>query len=239
MKELLKIEIVEEKQTVNARDLHFYLEVNSKFADWIKNRIEKYDFQENQDYITFSKILEKDLNQELTGRPTKEYYLSISMAKELSMVENNEKGKQARKYFIQCEQELQNKYIPMPNFSNPVEAARAWADEVEQRELAQKQRDYAIANKANIGARRETTAMNIASQKSKQVKKLQIELDISKEYASIKAVEIRTKEKYSWRKLRDYCNSNELTMKKIFDANYGEVNTYPAIAWLKVYNVEL
>ena len=54
---------------------------------------------ENQDFVTFSKNLEK-------GRPRLEYALTLDMAKELSMVERNEKGKQARKYFIECEKKL-------------------------------------------------------------------------------------------------------------------------------------
>lgn len=45
------------------------------------------------------------------GRPLKEYYITLDMAKELSMVENNEKGKEARKYFIECEKKLKNQYI--------------------------------------------------------------------------------------------------------------------------------
>lgn len=77
-----------------------YLEVNSKFADWIKNRINQYDFIENQDYI---------IKEVFTGRrPRKEYYVTLDMAKELCMVENNEKGRQARRYFIECEKRLKN-----------------------------------------------------------------------------------------------------------------------------------
>ncbi len=47
-------------QTVNARDLHEFLEITSKFADWIKNRIIECKFRENIDFIVFSKNLEKD-----------------------------------------------------------------------------------------------------------------------------------------------------------------------------------
>ncbi|EAM0325957.1 phage antirepressor Ant, partial [Campylobacter coli] len=42
------------------------------------------------------------------GRPRKEYYITLDMAKELCMVENNEKGRQARRYFIECEKRLKN-----------------------------------------------------------------------------------------------------------------------------------
>ncbi|HED0574370.1 TPA: antA/AntB antirepressor family protein [Campylobacter jejuni] len=84
----------------NVENLFCYLEVNSKFADWIKNRINQYDFIENQDYI---------IKEVFTGRrPRKEYYVTLDMAKELCMVENNEKGRQARRYFIDCEKRLKN-----------------------------------------------------------------------------------------------------------------------------------
>jgi phage anti-repressor protein len=83
-------------QTVNARDLHRELGVGRDFTNWIKARIEKYDFIENQDFIILAKTGEK-------GRPLKEYHISIDMAKELSMLERNAKGKEARRYFIMME----------------------------------------------------------------------------------------------------------------------------------------
>lgn len=81
---------------VNARELHEFLEVGSKFADWIKNRIEKYGFIENQDFITLSNFLEN-------GGRTIEYILKLDTAKELAMVENNTRGSQIRRYFIAVE----------------------------------------------------------------------------------------------------------------------------------------
>ena len=88
----------ESVETVNARELHGFLGVGKDFSTWIKSRIEQYGFTEDQDYIlTFPKTGERG-NVKLI-----EYHLSIDMAKELSMVERNEKGRQARKYFIECE----------------------------------------------------------------------------------------------------------------------------------------
>ena len=119
------------------------------------------------------------------------------------------------------------------------EALRMYADEVEQRELMQKQRDEAIRTKAYISDKKTATAMNTASQKSREVEKLKRELDKSKEFASIKAAEIRLKSKFDWKPLRNYCTSHELEMPKIFDANYGSVRTYPAEAWQAIYGVDL
>ena len=91
-----------ELNSVNARDIHNYLQVNSKFADWIKRAISKYDFKENIDYVCFLKN-EKAGNNAIS----KEYIVTMDMAKELAMLENNPKGKETRKYFINCEKELQ------------------------------------------------------------------------------------------------------------------------------------
>ena len=118
-------------ETVNAKELHEFLEVRSKFADWIKNRISEYDFVENQDFVTFSKNLEK-------GRPRLEYALTLDMAKELSMVERNEKGKQARKYFIECEKKLKEQTVPqsVQPIGELEDKMRVWAFVIEQTTLA-------------------------------------------------------------------------------------------------------
>jgi hypothetical protein len=52
-------------------------------------------------------------------------------------------------------------------------------------------------------------------------------------------VEIATKRKYNWKELRNFCNSHELEMPKIYDANYGSVRTYPKQAWKGVYGINL
>ena len=88
---------------VSARELHEFLEVRSRFADWFKNRVEKYSLIEGQDFVPvegFSKNLEKG------GRPEIDYALTLDTAKELAMVQNNEQGKAARQYFIDCEKQL-------------------------------------------------------------------------------------------------------------------------------------
>jgi hypothetical protein len=136
--------------------------------------------------------------------------------------------------------------IKLPEFTSPALAARAWAEEFERRQTAESQRNEAIRTKAWIGTKREATAMATASIKSKECNKfknkseeLEIELDKSKQFASVKLCEIKTKKKFDWHRLRNYCTSHELEMKKIFDSNYGEVNSYPAQAWEDVYGVSL
>ncbi len=100
MNELIKVEINENnEQIVSARLLHEFLEVKTKFNDWINKRVEKYNFIENIDFVT---LTQKKVTAQGNEIEYKDYFLKIDMAKELSMIENNEKGSLARKYFIEC-----------------------------------------------------------------------------------------------------------------------------------------
>ena len=120
-------------ETVNARELHAFLEVQTRFNDWIKNRIEQYDFVENQDFlvVTEKKVTMTDAGEKATL--IKEYHITLDMAKELAMVERTEKGKQARQYFIECERKLRETQAKLAP-KTYVEALRTLADEVEAHE---------------------------------------------------------------------------------------------------------
>lgn len=86
------------------------MEVKSAFKDWMARRISDYDFTDGQDFCSF--LSETNSG----GRPAKEYHISLDMAKELSMVERNDKGKEARKYFIECESRARSTAI---DYSSP------------------------------------------------------------------------------------------------------------------------
>lgn len=109
-------------RTINARDLHAWLDVKSEFRNWIKNRIDQFGFAQDVDFVA---------GNFLPGSDQIDYHLALDMAKELSMVERTPKGKEARLYFIACERRAQS--LQFPNFDDPVAAARAWADEREHR----------------------------------------------------------------------------------------------------------
>lgn len=97
MNELMKIEERNGEQLVSARELYKFLEITERFQQWIDKKIEKYNFKENKDYIG-CKFFNTLANQEL-----QDYLLKIPMAKELAMLQNNAKGKEAREYFMRCE----------------------------------------------------------------------------------------------------------------------------------------
>lgn len=94
-------------RTVSGRELHKFLDSKRDFSNWIKSRIEQYDFEPNKDYIVCSPKL---ASKKRGGHNSTEYYLTLDMAKELAMVERNAKGKQARQYFIDCEKQLKAQY---------------------------------------------------------------------------------------------------------------------------------
>ncbi len=87
-------------QLCNARDLHAYLQISKDFSSWIKDRILQYEFNDGVDYLELSPELGKTTKD---GHPSKNYHLTLDMAKELAMVENNEQGKVARRYFIELD----------------------------------------------------------------------------------------------------------------------------------------
>ena len=94
-------------QLCNARDLHAFLESKCQYANWIKDRINEYGFIQDEDYLV--------ITERTNGRPRKEYHITLDMGKELGMVERNERGRQIRKYFIECERRAtQPKQIALP-----------------------------------------------------------------------------------------------------------------------------
>nr|DAT24647.1 MAG TPA: AntA/AntB antirepressor [Caudoviricetes sp.] len=144
-------------QAVNARELHGFLKSRQDFSTWIKNRIADYDFVENQDFVRFHKKMEAN-NATLI-----EYAITLDMAKELSMVERNEQGKQARKYFIECEKRL---HATMPQ--TYIEALQALLDSEKQKQalLTQVQKDAPKVRHYDLVAER-TNLMNASQVGSK------------------------------------------------------------------------
>lgn len=97
MNELIKVDYSGEKPAVSARELHEFLEVKTAYKDWFPRMCE-YGFTEGQDFCSF-------LSESTGGRPAQDAALSIDMAKEICMLQRNEKGKIARQYFLQLERD--------------------------------------------------------------------------------------------------------------------------------------
>ena len=97
MNEIIKVNYENDRPTVLARDLHQFLGVGSEFSHWFKRMCE-YGFSEGTDFSPF-------LTESSGGRPAQDAQLTIEMAKEICMLQRNERGKQARQYFIQLEKD--------------------------------------------------------------------------------------------------------------------------------------
>lgn len=117
MNELIKVSTTNERQTVLGRDLYEFLEVNSNYTTWF-NRMCEYGFEEEKDFISYLPNLE---SSQFGGQNKINHQLTLDMAKEISMIQRSDKGKQARQYFIECERKLTQLSLPQ----NYVEALKA------------------------------------------------------------------------------------------------------------------
>lgn len=123
--------------------------------------------------------------------------------------------------------------LAIPDFSDPAAAARAWAEQYEARLIAEK-------TKAEIGSRREATAMNTASQAVKKANALEQELDKAKQYCSVKRMTmINHGQPFDWRALKTASAEMDRPPIDVFDQNYGTVKAWHADVWREVYALEI
>lgn len=121
----------------------------------------------------------------------------------------------------------------LPNFADPAAAARAWASEYEARLLAER-------TKAEIGSRREATAMNTASQAVKKANKLELEMDRSRSYATVKRMSmLHHGQEFNWRLLKRTSIEMDTPAIDVFDANYGTVKAYHVDVWREAYALDI
>ena len=102
MTELIKVQERDGEQLVSGRELHKFLEVATPYKKWF-DRMSEYGFIENKDYLTVDKNVHGQ-NGQIMPQKEVNHLMKISMAKEISMLQRNEKGKEARMYFIKCEE---------------------------------------------------------------------------------------------------------------------------------------
>lgn len=121
------------KQSVDARELYQALGLDkSQWSRWHKQNIAENPFAiDGEDFEGFDMMS--------NGNWTQNYVLSIDFAKKLAMQVRTEKGEQVRDYFLECERKASQPAIALPDFTNPVEAARAFADQYEAKQIAQEQ----------------------------------------------------------------------------------------------------
>ena len=132
-------------------------------------------------------------------------------------------------------QELEAKQAPQTPLTY-IQALERLIETEKQKEAALELAKVAIETKAEIGSRREATAMNTASQAVKKANKLEIELDQSKDYCTVKRMEmLKHGQKFNWRLLKSAGQDLGIDSIDIYDANYGSVKAYHRDVWLEAY----
>ena len=102
MNEIIKVNYENDRPTVSGRELHEFLEIDTPYKQWF-DRMKEYGFDENVDFVLFT---QKCASSNASGIQTKtDHQLTIEMSKEIAMIQRNEKGKQARQYFIALEKQ--------------------------------------------------------------------------------------------------------------------------------------
>lgn len=104
MNELIKVTYDDDRPAVSARDLHEFLGVGADYRHWFPRMCE-YGFTEGQDFNSVKNDRVQMEGDRMVSRTVDDAILTIDMAKELCMLQRNEKGKQARQYFIQLEKD--------------------------------------------------------------------------------------------------------------------------------------
>lgn len=149
MEELIKIKEENGKQAVSARELYKFLEATERFNNWFERQLQ-YGFVENQDYTSVKSFTVVGNGAE---KPVDDYALTLDCAKEISMIQRNEKGKIARQYFIEVERkyrESANNSFKVPStFREALLLAAEQQEKIEEQErLLKKQEPKVLFAKA-------------------------------------------------------------------------------------------
>jgi len=194
--DLIEIEERDGVKTVNARELWDFLDVKRDFSTWIKNRIEQYGFMEGVDFTTTKSIPQN-------GGTVINYHLSLDMAKELSMVERNDKGRQARQYFIECEKKSKGANL------SPAELILQQAQRLVDHEKALTKMNSRIDL---IEAKQQTIQTNYYTVSG---------------YCSLRGIKLTSFMASAYgRKCAKFSKEFDYMIDKAYDAKYGTVNSY-------------
>ncbi len=143
-------------EAVDARDLHRVLRIGKDFSTWIKDQIIRAMLSENDDYRIERTVFPQNGENHQGGRPRIDYHLTLDAAKHVAMLAGTDEGRAVRQFLIDRDKKLrqieqaqrfdleaeiqahkERAYAALPDFTNPIIAARAWADEVEGRRAAE------------------------------------------------------------------------------------------------------
>jgi anti-repressor protein len=197
MNELIK---VDSQMMVDAKELHLFLQVGTRWDKWIQRRIEEYGFVQAIDFV----VVKNDLN-DYTG-----FRMSLDMAKEICMVERNAKGKEARQYFIAIEKAWQSREQKSPGTS--LEVLQATVNAL----VDQERRVKTLETRQDIV---EEKMLLLASDSDYRT---------VRGWARINGISISEKEAAMvGKKTGSICRQKGLHIGKVPDERHGVVNSYP------------
>lgn len=202
------------KQAVSARALYDFLGCTERFQSWFDRQLQ-YGFDENKDYVG-CKVFNTLANQEL-----QDYAMTLSMAKEVSMIQRNEKGKQARSYFIACEEKLRE-----PKTLSPSELILQLAQvnvENERKIKALEEKTIELKNEVDEIKQRTTTELKRSTIVA-YVSRNNIKLDVQR-YGAM------------GRKASSLCKKKGVEITKIPDVRWGNVSVFPDDILDEVFNM--
>lgn len=210
MNEIIKIQDNNGKQAVSARELHEFLEVNTKFADWCGRMFEQYGFEEGMDFIP-------NLGKSTGGRPSIDYALSLNCAKEIAMIQRTPKGKQARAYFIACEERLRDMSKPL----STIEILKLSIQKLEEQEA-------------------ELAAVKDDIKELKATTQTRPDYFTVVGYANLNGISVglHLAAKVG-RKCSTICKSLGYKIEDIPDPRFGRVNMYPRVVLEEVFSEEV
>ncbi|MEG0579854.1 MAG: antA/AntB antirepressor family protein, partial [Niameybacter sp.] len=209
----IKITERDGKKAVSARELHTFLGCTERFANWFERQLQ-FGFDENHDYVgckTFNALANQELN---------DYAISLDMAKEVSMLQRSEKGKQARKYFLDCEKvAMESKKI------------------LTQAEI--------VLQMAQLNVENERRILSLESE-NKEIKEQVMLIDARTQtrpdyfsvigFSKLNRINVGLKRAAALGKVASsLCKSRRIETEKVADQRFGKVNTYPSHVLREVF----
>lgn len=198
------------RSCIDARELHEFLESKQDFSNWIVNRVLKYGFEEDEDFSI-------NLLKSNGGRPSKQYIVSIDMAKELSMVENNHKGRIARKYFIEWEKIGRSKQIALPSRKELAQMVIEAENKIESLSENNKLQEQIIINK-DLKLRQQEPKVRFAEAVEKSDGSILVR-HLAKHISSKLNVKIGQNKFYEWMRKEEIVNKKNEPYQRYY--NYG------------------
>ena len=204
MNELIKVNYEKNIPTVNGRELHEALKVETRYNDWFQ-RMCSYGFVEGKSYYSFL----SNRSDGLPGKSKTDHTLTLSMAKELCMLQRSEMGQKFRQYFISVEEAWNT---PDKIMERAMQIAHQRAIEAERKIFMLAEENESLEIALNTSLKFFTVA------KYNTVYKMGWSLKQTQEIG---------------KKLSAYCRLNSIEIRKCEtnDERFGSTNSYPLSAW--------